>query len=151
MVLRRVFHMKEVGKYLFSEDLYYTKDHLWVKVEDDGSVRVGWSDFAQKIAGKVVYVKVKDVGAEVNQGDVFGSIETGKWVGKLYAPVGGVIREVGKVVDNPKLANSDPYREGWFVVIEPSNLDEDLKSLLHGEEALEWLRKEIRERTGEEV
>ncbi len=143
--------MKEIGKYLFSEDLYYTKDHLWARIEEDSRVRVGWSDFAQKIAGKVVYVKIKEVGSEVNQEGVFGSIETGKWVGKLFAPVGGVIREIGKVVGNPKPANSDPYGEGWFVVIEPSNLDGDLKNLLHGEEAIDWLRQEIKEKTGEEV
>lgn len=143
--------MKEIGKYLFSEDLYYTKDHLWARIEEDNRVRVGWSDFAQKIAGKVVYVKIKEAGSEVNQEGVFGSIETGKWVGKLFAPVGGVIREIGKVVSNPKPANSDPYGEGWFVVIEPSNLDGDLKNLLHGEEAIDWLRQEIKEKTGEEV
>ena len=70
--------MKQVGKYLFSEDLYYTKDHLWARIEEDGRVKVGWSDFAQKIAGKVVYIKMKEVESEVAQGDVFGSIETGK-------------------------------------------------------------------------
>ncbi|MFB0560246.1 MAG: glycine cleavage system protein H [Candidatus Lokiarchaeia archaeon] len=143
--------MKEIGKYLFSEDLYYTKDHLWARIEEDNRVRVGWSDFAQKIAGKVVYLKIKEVGSEVDQEDVFGSIETGKWVGKLFAPVGGVIREIGKVVNNPRPANSDPYGEGWFVVIEPRNLDDDLQNLLHGEEAIEWLKKEIKERTDEEV
>ncbi|MGQ9720881.1 MAG: glycine cleavage system protein H [Candidatus Jordarchaeum sp.] len=143
--------MKEIGRYLFSEDLYYTKDHLWTRIEEGNRVRVGWSDFAQKIAGKVVYVKIKEVGSEVNQGDVFGSIETGKWVGKLFAPVGGVIREVGKIVKNPRAANSDPYGEGWFAVIEAKNLEEDLKNLLHGEEAIEWLIKEIKEKTGQEV
>ncbi|MEM2145080.1 MAG: glycine cleavage system protein H [Candidatus Jordarchaeaceae archaeon] len=143
--------MHKVGRYLFSEELYYTKDHLWLKVEKDGRVRVGWSDFAQMIAGKVVYMKIKEVGAKVNQGEVFGSIETGKWVGKLNAPVSGIIREIGKVVKTPKLANSDPYGEGWFVIMEPTNLDSDLKNLLHGEEAINWLKKEIKERTNEEV
>lgn len=143
--------MRQIGRYSFSEELYYTKDHLWVRVEKDGRVRIGWSDFAQKIAGKVVYVKLKEIGAEVNREETFGSIETGKWVGRLQSPVDGVIRENGMVVKTPKLANSDPYGEGWFVVVEPTNLEEDLKNLLHGEEAVNWLKKEIKERTGEDV
>jgi glycine cleavage system H protein len=143
--------MQEIGKYLFSGELYYNKDHLWARIEKDGRVRIGWSDFAQKIAGKVIYVKIKEIGAKVNQQEVFGSIETGKWVGKLNAPIGGVIKEIGKVVKTPKLANNDPYGEGWFVVVEPTNLDRDLKNLLHGEEAIAWLKKEIKERTGEET
>ncbi|MEM2983963.1 MAG: hypothetical protein QXL24_01975, partial [Candidatus Jordarchaeaceae archaeon] len=90
--------MKQVGKYLFAEELYYTKDHLWAKIEENNHVRVGWSDFAQKIAGKVVYIKIKEVGTKLKQEDVFGSIETGKYVGKLFAPVGGIIKEIGKAV-----------------------------------------------------
>ncbi|WXG41044.1 MAG: glycine cleavage system protein H [Candidatus Freyarchaeum deiterrae] len=143
--------MQEIGKYLFSEELYYTKDHIWARIEKDGRVRIGWSDFAQKIAGKVIYVKVKEIGAKVNQQEVFGSIETGKWVGKLNAPVGGVLKEIGKVIKTPKLANTDPYGEGWFVVVEPTNLDKDLKNLLHGEEAIEWLKKEIKEKAGDKA
>ncbi len=143
--------MKQVGRYLFAEELYYTKDHLWAKIEENNHVRVGWSDFAQKIAGKVVYIKVKEVGTKLKQEDVFGSIETGKYVGKLFSPVGGIIREIGKAVKNPKLANSDPYGEGWFVLIEATNLEEDLEELLHGEEALEWLKREIKDKTGEEA
>ena len=65
--------------------------------------------------------------------------------------MGGRLREIGKVVSNPKPANSDPYGEGWFVAIEPNNLDKDLKNLLNGDEAVDWLKREIKDKTDEEV
>ncbi|MCL5959184.1 MAG: hypothetical protein M1358_07660, partial [Chloroflexi bacterium] len=78
---------------------------------------------------------------------MFGTIEAGKYVGALRAPVSGVLVEANTaVLAKPSLVNEDPYGEGWFVVVEPSNLEEDLKDLVHGEaEVQAWLEGELKE------
>ncbi len=137
---------KANGFELPGELFYERKDHLWARLED-GKVRVGLDALAQNSAGPVKHIQLKPVGTQVAKKRMFGTIEAGKYVGGLRAPVGGVLVEINeKVVAKPSLVNDDPYGEGWFVVIEPSNLDEDLKDLVHGEaEVQAWLDGEITE------
>jgi len=128
-------------------DLFYErKDHLWARLED-GKVRVGLDALAQKSAGPVKHIQLKPVGTQVAKKRMFGTIEAGKYVGGLRAPVGGVLVETNeKVMARPSLVNDDPYGEGWLVVIEPSNLNEDLKDLVHGEAEVQvWLDGEVKE------
>ena len=128
-------------------DLYYErKDHLWARLED-GRVRVGLDALAQKSAGPVKHIQLKPVGTQVAKKRMFGTIEAGKYVGALRAPVNGTLVEANDaVVGKPSLVNEDPYGAGWFVVIKPSNLQEDLKDLVHGEEDVRgWLEGEVQE------
>lgn len=128
-------------------DLYYDrKDHLWVRLED-GRVRVGLDALAQKSAGPVKHIQLKPVGTPVAKKRMFGTIEAGKYVGGLRAPMGGVLVETNQaVVEKPSLVNESPYGEGWFVVIEPSLLQEDLKDLVHGEAEVQvWLEGELKD------
>jgi glycine cleavage system H protein len=100
------------------EGLRYTENHEWVQVQDDGSVRVGITDFAQDALGDVVFVDLPDVGAEVIAGEAFGEIESTKSVADVYAPISGTIAAANEVlVDAPETINSDPYEAAWFVVI----------------------------------
>ena len=129
------------------DELYYDpKDHLWSRVEA-GRVRVGLDQFGQKAAGTVAYIKLLPVGKQVLKGRAFGSLEAGKYIGPLKAQVGGLIVEVNpEVLAEPTLVNTDPYGRGWFVVIEPSNLDADLQDRIQGAEAIQtWLETESRE------
>ena len=138
--------MIKIDEFELLGDLHYDpKDHLWAKIEN-GNVRVGLDMFGQKAAGTAAYIKLLPPGREVKKGRAFGSLEAGKYIGPLKSPVNGKILEVNeKVLSNPTLVNTDPYGEGWFVVIEPSNLD-GLNDLIHGEENIRaWLEKEIRE------
>lgn len=142
-----------MDKYEFPEDLYYhEEDHLWVKVLEDKKVLIGVDDFGAKEAGELDFVELPSEGEEYNQGDVFATIESGKWVGRLRAPVGGKILKVNEKVDeDPTLINKDPYGEGWLVIMEPRNLDEDLKALIPGsdhERIKSWIEREIKERLG---
>ena len=101
------------------EGLRYTENHEWVKVEDDGTVRIGITDFAQDALGDVVFVDLPDVGAEVTAGEPFAEIESTKSVADVYAPITGKIVAANEVlVDSPETINSDPYQAAWFVVIE---------------------------------
>ena len=106
-------------------------------------VRVGVDDLAQKQAGELLFIRLFPVGKEVKQGQRFGTLETAKWVGPLLSPVSGKIAEVNdKVLEKPTLVNEDSYGNGWMVVINPSNLEDDLTRLVKGDDAIEWLKKD---------
>jgi glycine cleavage system H protein len=136
----------EIEKYFFPDDVYYHKEHYWARVEGDVVV-VGTSDFAQKLAGQIVYVELPSTGKNVEQGKPIGSMESGKWVGRVYAPVSGTVEAVNEELEEaPELINESPYEKGWICKIKPSKLEEELKLLLKGEALLEFIRSEI-ERT----
>ncbi|MDI6800156.1 MAG: glycine cleavage system protein H [Actinomycetota bacterium] len=138
--------MAKYKEFELPDELYYDrKEHIWAKLED-GKVRSGVDQFGQKAAGTVAYVKIKPAGAKVIKGRAFGSLEAGKYIGPMKAPVNGSIIEVNEaVVKNPSLINSDPHGEGWCILIEPSALDEDVKDLAHGDEVQPWLEAEYKD------
>lgn len=106
------------------EELYYTKDHEWARVEGD-TATVGITDYAQSELGDIVYVELPEVGATVKQGESFGTIEAVKAVSDLYAPLSGEVTEVNtNLEDSPELVNQDPYGAGWMIKIKISNPDE---------------------------
>lgn len=125
------------------DELYYDrKDHLWAKIEGE-KVRVGLDAFGQRAAGKIAYIKIRPAGSTVQKGRAFGSLEAGKYIGPLRAPVSGKILEVNdEVLKNPSSVNEMPF-ERWMIVIEPNNLEEDLKDLVHGEQVQGWLEEEV--------
>jgi glycine cleavage system H protein len=133
----------EIEGYFFPDDLYYHKEHFWSKVEPN-SVTVGLNDFAQKLAGQIVYVELPSVGRTVEQGKPCGSMESGKWVGRIYAPVSGKVESVNQTLEeNPELINESSYEKGWLFKINPSNLQEEVKNLLQGENLKEFIKSEI--------
>ena len=138
--------MARAEEFYLPDDLYYDhKDHLWARVED-GRVRVGLDQFGQKSAGTVAYVKLLPAGRAVTKGRAFGSLEAGKYIGPLKAPVNGKLVETNQsVLATPGLVNTDPYGEAWFVVIEPSNLGADLADLAYGVDVQTWLESEVAE------
>lgn len=129
----------------FPEDLYYHKDHMWVKIEE-GMARVGYNDWAQEAAGKLVNLNTRKVGRSVKAGKTLGTVESGKWVGPLKTPLTGEITELNdEVLKTPSIINDDPYGKGWIAVITPENLDAEIGDLIKGsnKEALEaWLNEE---------
>ncbi len=147
--------MPRVGKYWLSLDLYHyplNAAHTWGKVEPENMVKVGVDDFAQKQAGELLFIRLFPAGKEVKQGQRFGTLETAKWVGPLLSPVSGKIAQVNEeVLKKPKLVNEDPYEKGWMVIINPTNLEEDLTRLVKGDQAIDWLKKDIREVAKETV
>ncbi len=108
------------------DDLRYTKDHEWVRVEGDCAT-VGVTDHAQSEMGDIVYVELPNVGESFKRGDVFGVVESVKAASDCYLPVSGAITEINIALgDAPQKVNEDPYGEGWFVkvkIADPSELD----------------------------
>jgi len=135
----------KVDDYEVREGLYYSKEWTWVKIED-GKARIGITDYAQKQLREIVFAELPSVGDEVVKGEPFGTVESVKSVSDLVAPLSGKIEEVNEeVVDNPQIINEDPYGEGWLIVVSPSNLDEDLKTLMNYEESVEWHKELAKE------
>lgn len=102
------------------EHLRYTEEHEWIAVGGDGTVRVGITDYAQDQLGDIVFVELPAAGDEVEAGAILAEVESTKSVAEVYAPVAGTVEAVNEaLVNEPQLVNSDPYGDGWFVVLRP--------------------------------
>ncbi|WP_296698576.1 glycine cleavage system protein GcvH [Algoriphagus sp.] len=116
------------------QELKYTKDHEWVRIEDDIAT-IGVTDFAQSELGDIVYVEVETVGETLDAEEVFGTVEAVKTVSDLFMPISGEVTELNeKLADEPELVNSDPYGDGWMVKVKISG---DASGLLSAEEYAE--------------
>lgn len=118
------------------DNLRYTKDHEWIKLEGDEAV-IGITEFAQHELGDIVYVEVETVGKALAAHEVFGTVEAVKTVSDLYLPVAGTITEVNPALNaNPELVNSDPYGKGWMVRMKldnPSDMETLMDAAAYGE------------------
>ncbi|HUT20372.1 MAG TPA: glycine cleavage system protein GcvH [Anaerolineae bacterium] len=117
--------MTTIDQYEFPDDLYYDKEHVWARVDEDNMVTIGMTSFGQDLAGEIVYVEVPRVGRTIAKGEAFMSMESGKWVGRIQSPVSGEIAEANEEIEwESTLVNEDPYGEGWLAKIEASDLSE---------------------------
>ena len=122
---------------MYPSEYLYTKEHEWVRVEDDLCV-LGITNFAQGELGEVVFVELPEVGEVFNAHDEIGTIESVKAVAEIYTPVAGEIIEVNDgVVDDPELLNEDPHTEGWLVKIRFSSAG-DLQGLMNADQYEEY-------------
>mgnify|MGYP001559931638 CR=1 FL=1 len=117
----------------FPQELRYTKDHEWVRIEGDIAY-IGITDFAQGELGDIVYVEIETLGDTLNKETVFGTIEAVKTVSDLFMPLTGEVLEINEKIEaNPELINSDPYTEGWLIKVRMDDVSET-GSLLTSEE-----------------
>ena len=115
---------QKIEKMSVPENLKYTKDHEWVKIEGD-TATVGITAFAQGELGDIVYVEIETEGESLDQEEVFGSVEAVKTVSDLFMPLSGEITEFNSNLEaNPEIVNSDPYCEGWMIKVKLSNPSE---------------------------
>lgn len=113
----------------FPENLKYTKDHEWIRVEGNEAY-IGITDFAQGELGDIVYVEIETEGEELNKEEIFGTVEAVKTVSDLFMPVAGKVLQVNpKLESNPEVVNKDPYGEGWMIKLSIANTG-DLDELL---------------------
>jgi glycine cleavage system H protein len=125
----------------YPEDLYYTKDHEWIRVDGDRGT-VGITDHAQQQLGDVVYVELPASGSTYNNGDAFGSVESVKAVSELYLPVTGEVVEVNAALaDRPELVNTDPHGDGWMVVVRIDSADQ-LSGLMRAADYESYVKEE---------
>ena len=116
------------------DDLYYNvENNVWARKEADGTVTIGMTAYACALAGEVVAYTPKKVGRSVDLNKSAATIESGKWVGPVKAPVSGEVAAINDAVSaNPKSINADPYGNGWLVKLKPANWDGDAASLVTG-------------------
>lgn len=135
----------KVGDYDFPDELYYHNEHAWAKKEDDGNVRVGMNHMWASTAGDITYIDLPFEDDDVTLGETIGKLQSAKWIAKLISPVSGTVVEVNEELeDDSTKINSDPYGEGWIVLIKPSNLDADIGDLFHGDNVIPWMEAEIK-------
>ena len=138
--------MADIKGYNMPDELYYHEEHSWAKVEGT-KVTVGMSDMFQKEAGDIVFVDLPEEEDEVSQGETCGKMQSRKWIGKLVAPVSGEITEINEELEeDTSLINSDPYGDGWILVIEAEDEDDltsELGNLIHGDAVSSFVDQEI--------
>ncbi len=106
----------------FPENLKYTKDHEWIRMDGEDNALIGITDFAQGELGDIVYVDISTIGNELAEGDLFGTVEAVKTVSDLFMPVSGTVLEVNPALEKePELVNTDPYENGWMIKIKIKN------------------------------
>jgi glycine cleavage system H protein len=133
----------EIQGYSMPDDLHYEENHYWVRTEGDILV-MGMDDFAQQMAGEIVYIQLPFEGKKLKKGKKFAKVESGKWLGKVYAPVNGELVESNEELEtNTEIINKDCYGAGWMYKIKPDDMGE-MDSLIHGAVAIEqWLLADI--------
>ena len=118
---------------IFPDNLRYTKDHEWLRIENNEAY-VGITSFAQSELGDIVYIDIDSEGEQLEKEEVFGSVEAVKTVSDLFMPINGEVLEFNeKLEDNPELINSDPFGEGWIIKISVSD-DSELEDLLSSDD-----------------
>jgi glycine cleavage system H protein len=121
------------------DNLKYTKEHEWILLDGD-TATVGITDFAQRELGDIVYVEVDTEGEELDQDEVFGTVEAVKTVSDLFMPVSGEVKEFNEALeDEPELINKDPYGKGWIIKIKVKNPG-DLDALLDAEAYKKYIK-----------
>jgi glycine cleavage system H protein len=124
---------------MYPSDYLYSREHEWIRVEDDVCV-LGITEFAQAELGEVVFVELPETGQIFNTGDEMGTIESVKAVAEVYTPVAGEVIEVNEAVsDDPELLNEDPHGEGWLIKLRFSSAS-DLKDLMNAEQYEEYVK-----------
>jgi glycine cleavage system H protein len=134
----------KIGEYEILEDLYYTREHEWMKVEND-KCRIGITDYAQKALHEVVYVDLPALGKVLTQNASLGTVESVKAVSEMYSPVSGeVVERNESLVNSPELVNQDPFGAGWIAVVKASRLNDELKLLLSHNDYAEFLSQLVK-------
>ena len=130
---------------VIATDLHYSvADNTWARVNDDGTVTLGMTDIAQNLAGPILHAKAKKVGTVRKKGRPIATVESGKWVGPVKSPISGEIIALNEnLSSDAQLLNRSPYKDGWVVKMQPSNLEEDLQGMTTGDEAVAAYKEKI--------
>jgi len=139
--LRTVFDKFELR---VRKGFYYTRDDLWVSLEN-GKAKIGATDYLQKTSGDVAFIEVAKPGSTFEKGKEFGTMESAKTTVALASPLSGELEEMNSnLTGKPELINSEPYGEGWLVIIKPRNLENDRTSLLSAEDYFNLMLEKLR-------
>lgn len=129
------------GEYNIPEDVYYTKEHEWIRLEGD-KCRVGVTDYAQNSLHEIVYVDLPKIGLKISRMQSLGTVESVKAVADVYSPITGTVLEVNNALsDAPELVNKSPYGEGWITIISPEDIKKELLGLMKAPDYRAFLKQ----------
>ncbi len=132
----------KINNYEFPDDLLYNKESYWLR-RIGNRVQVGLSDYGQREIGDVLYLELGKEGQTIQQGEEFGSIEAGKWVGSLQAPISGTIAVINEeLLVNPKPINENSYKNGWLYEIDMAD-NTQLNDMMDAEKYSRWVEKQV--------
>jgi len=135
--------MIEIEGYKIIEDLLYSKDHVWIKIENN-KAKIGITDYIQKNLHGIVYIELPKINSNISQGKQIALIESIKTVSEIHSPLTGKIIKINEELKSkPELINESPYENGWIAIIEPTNFEKEKNDFLNFEKYIEYLRKII--------
>lgn len=138
-------HTSKTMGFQVADGYYYHKGHSWARVEHGGFVRIGMDDFALRLLGRPTDIRLPKLGSQLEQTEEGWAIQRGDKTAKVLSPMTGVVLATNhKAVKHPEAAKTDPYREGWLMVVEPLHLKRNLKNLFFEQETRAWLGAEVR-------
>lgn len=133
----------QIENWKVKEDLKYDSNNFWVKIEGHQAL-IGLSDYGQWVIGDILYIELGQEGAKIQKGESFGSVESGKWVGNLIAPVSGhVLACNNPAVDDPHIIQEDPYGTGWLISVELAS-DREIPSLFDCAAYVEFVKEQVK-------
>jgi glycine cleavage system H protein len=136
--------MAIIESYEVPEDLFYTRDHAWVRIEGS-QIRIGVTDFMQKMAGEITFIRLPRAGKDLGTDKTLFTLQSGKWSGKVMVPVAGKVVDANKdLAAVQKPMNDEPYGKGWVALMEPVNMADVSSKLLFGDAAIAFLKDEIK-------
>jgi glycine cleavage system H protein len=135
--------MIEIEGYKIIENLLYSKDHLWIKIENN-KAKIGITDYIQKNLHDIVYIELPEINSKIYKGKQIALIESIKTVSEIHSPLTGKIIKINEELKSkPELINESPYENGWIAIIEPTNFEKEKNDFLNFEKYIEYLRKII--------
>ena len=135
----------EKNEYEILENLFYSKEHEWVKKINSKTILIGITDYAAKTLNDIVYVELPEVDKEYNSSEILGSVESIKAVSDIYSPLKGKINKINEeLITKPELINISPYNDGWIAELESDNLEKDLSELINNKQYSKYLNDTIK-------
>lgn len=131
----------KIGEWSFPDELLYDENHQWLKREGE-DVTIGLTDYGQYTRGDILYLSLPEPGTQVKVGEAIGSLETGKWVGRFYAPLTGEISAINKeALEDTRIINNDPYGRGWLFKMRTASAE--ARKFMSVDQMKEWLQAEL--------
>ncbi|MEM3406326.1 MAG: glycine cleavage system protein GcvH [Nitrososphaerota archaeon] len=135
--------MIEIEGYKIIKNLLYSKDHVWIKIENN-KAKIGITDYIQKNLHDIVYIELPEINSNIHQGKKLALMESIKTISEIHSPLTGKILKINEELKSkPGLINESPYGDGWIAIIEPINFEKEKSNLLNFKEYVEYIRKII--------
>ncbi|MEM2987138.1 MAG: glycine cleavage system protein GcvH [Nitrososphaerota archaeon] len=135
--------MIEIEGYKIIKNLLYSKDHVWIKIENN-KAKIGITDYIQKNLHDIVYIELPEINSNIHQGKKLALMESIKTISEMHSPLTGKILKINEELKSkPGLINESPYEDGWIAIIEPINFEKEKSNLLNFKEYVEYIRKII--------